>query len=489
LRKAVTATPLYAARQLFRDSLAAPLLSGADFFPVTGALKEIGSATKGTLESRGITGGQVFTGGAQDITEIMRRIASGKSGWSDFVSKAESISMEADALSRRAQYNSYIKQGLSEMEATYMALESMNFTKRGASPSIHMANSLIPFFNAQIQSLNVLYKALSGKLPFNERLKIQEKLLTRGFMIAAGTLAYTAYMQDDEGYKNATPEQKYGNWFVRVPGMSESIRLPIPFEIGYIFKALPEALYNSMVNQRGGEEAVQAFRQILLNTIPGGSSYGIPQGMKGMIEAGLGKSFFTGRGIMSPHEEKLLPEAQFRENTSQIAKSVGAAAGVSPIVLEHLVQSYTGTMGLAFLQAVSMPFNKSESPEKAFKRLSEMPVIGGAFQPNDAGGIINMAYNRMGEFAKVKASVDDLLERGEKAKALELINTKAKQYEAGEIAHDFTSTMAEMSQYERAIRASNLDGEKRRERLDEIRKIKIRYAETMRGAVDRIVPP
>jgi len=489
LRKAVTATPLYAARQLFRDSLAAPLLSGADFFPVTGALKEIGSATKGTLESRGITGGQVFTGGAQDITEIMRRIASGKSGWSDFVSKAEGISMEADALSRRAQYNSYIKQGLSEMEATYMALESMNFTKRGASPSIHMANSLIPFFNAQIQSLNVLYKALSGKLPFNERLKIQEKLLTRGFMIAAGTLAYAAMMQDDEAYKNATPEQKYGNWFVRIPGVSEPIRLPIPFEIGYIFKALPEALYNSMVNQRGGEEAVQAFRQILLNTIPGGSSYGIPQGMKGMIEAGLGKSFFTGRGIMSPHEEKLLPEAQFRENTSQIAKSVGAAAGVSPIVLEHLVQSYTGTMGLAFLQAVSMPFNKSESPEKAFKRLSEMPVVGGAFQPNDAGGIINMAYNRMDEFAKVKASVDNLLERGEKAKALELINTKAKQYEAGEIAHDFTSTMAEMSQYERAIRASNLDGEKKRERLDEIRKIKIKYAETMRGAVDRIVPP
>jgi hypothetical protein len=103
-----------------------------------------------------------------------------------------------------------------------------------------------------------------------------------------------------------------------------------------------------------------------------------------------------------------------------------------------------------------------------------MPVVGGAFQPNDAGGIINMAYNRMDEFAKVKASVDNLLERGEKAKALELINTKAKQYEAGEIAHDFTTTMAEMSQYERAIRASNLDGEKKRERLYEIRKIKIK---------------
>ena len=488
LRKAVTATPLYAARQLFRDSLAAPLLSGADFFPVTGALKEIGSATKSTLETRGITGGQVFTGGAADITDIMRRIASGKSGWSDFVSKAEGISMEADALSRRAQYNSYIKQGLSEMEATYMALESMNFTKRGASPSIHMANALIPFFNAQIQSLNVLYKAMTGKLPFNERLKIQEKLLTRGLMIAAGTMAYAAMMQDDEAYKNATPDQKYGNWFVRIPGVSEPIKLPIPFEIGYIFKALPEALYNSMVNEHGSEEAVKAFRQILINTIPGGSSYGIPQGMKPLIEAGLGQSFYTGRGIMSPHEEKLLPEAQFRENTSQIAKTVGAAAGVSPIVLEQLVQGYTGSLGLAFLQAVSLPFGKSESPEKAFKRLSEMPLVGGAFQPNDAGGIINRAYDRMQEFSKVKATVDDLLERGEKAKALELINTKANEYVAGELSYEFTTTMAEMSQYERAIRASTLDGEQKRQRLDEIRKIKIRYAETMRGAVDKTIP-
>jgi hypothetical protein len=295
-------------------------------------------------------------------------------------------------------------------------------------------------------------------------------------------------MQDDEAYKNATPEQKYGNWFLRIPGVEEPIRLPIPFEIGYIFKALPEALYNSMVNERGGEEAVKAFRQILLNTIPGGSSYGIPQAMRPAIEAGLGKSFYTGRDIMSPHEQKLLPEAQFRENTSQIAKSIGAAAGVSPIVLEQLVQGYTGSLGLAFLQAVSMPFNKSESPEKAFKRLSEMPVIGTAFQPNDAGGIINMAYDRMNEFAKVKATVDDLLERGERAKALEIINTKADQYAAGEISYDFTSTMAEMSQYERAIRASNLSPEQKRKRLDEIRDIKIKYAATMRGAVDKTIP-
>jgi len=499
LRKAVTASPLYAAKQLFRDSLAAPLLSGADFMPVTGALSEIGSATKGKLESRGITGGQVFTGGNEDLSKILRDITAGKGVFSELLSRAEAISMEADALTRRAQYNSYIKQGLSEMEATYMALESMNFNKRGASPSIHWANSLIPFFNAQIQSLNVLYKAMTGNLPFNERLKIQEKLLTRGLMIAAGTMAYAAYMQDDEAYKNATPDQKYGNWFVRIPGVEEPLRIPIPFEIGYIFKALPEALYNSMVNEHGSEEAVKAFNQILIQTIPGGSSMPtidvgglkiptllpIPQAMKPIIETSLGKSFYTGRDILSKGEQQLLPEAQFRENTTEIAKAYGKAVGASPIMVEAFIKGYTGTMGLAFLQAISSPFSSEGSPEKTYKRLSERAVIGGAFQPNDAGEIINSAFERMNKFAKVKETVDGYIERGERAKALELINARGKEYMLSEIAGDFTKQIGELTQYERAIRASNMTPEEKRAQLDRIRQMKIKLSSMVREAADR----
>jgi len=502
LRKAVTASPLYAARQLFRDSLAAPLLTGADFFPVTGALKEIGSATKGTLESRGITGGQVFTGGSEDLTKILRDITAGRGVFSELLSRAEAISMEADALTRRAQYNSYIKQGLSEMEATYMALESMNFNKRGASPSIHWANSLIPFFNAQIQGLNVLYKALTGNLPFNERLKIQEKLLTRGLMIAAGTLAYAASMQDDEAYKNATPDQKYGNWFVRIPGVEEPLRIPIPFEIGYIFKALPEALYNSMMNEHGSEEAVKAFNQILIQTIPGGTSMAtidvggfkvptllpIPQAMKPIIETSLGKSFYTGRDILSKGEQQLLPEAQFRENTTEIAKAYGSLVGASPVKVEEFIKGYTGTMGLAFLQVVSSPFSSEGSPEKTYKRLSERALIGGAFQPNDAGEIINSTFNRMNEFAKVKQTVDDYIERGEKSKALELIETRGREYMLGEISGDFTKQIGELTQYERAVRASSLTPEEKRERLAEIRQMKIKLSSMVRAAVDRTEP-
>jgi hypothetical protein len=50
-------------------------------------------------------------------------------------------------------------------------------------------------------------------------------------------------MQDDESYENANPEERYGNWFVRIPGLEEPLRIPIPFELGLIGKALPEGIY------------------------------------------------------------------------------------------------------------------------------------------------------------------------------------------------------------------------------------------------------
>jgi hypothetical protein len=347
---------------------------------------------------------------------------------------------------------------------------------------------MIPFFNAQIQSLNVLYKALFGKMPFNEKLKIQQKLLTRGFMLAGGTLAYAAAMQDDEAYKNATPEQKYGNWFIRVPGVSEAVRIPIPFEIGYIFKALPEALYNTMVDKHGGEDAVKAFTEILKNTIPGGSNYGIPQAMKPAIEAGLGKSFYTGRDILSAQEQSLLPQDQFRANTSELAKTVGKAAGIAPIKIDEFIKGYTGGMGLAFVQAISLGIPKGETPEAATKRLSELPVVGGAFQPNDAGNIANRVYDRMKDVQKVQSSFDAALERGDRSGAMELLSQYGNELLVAETADYFTKTMTELTQYERAIRASNMSPDEKRAQLDNLRKIKTQFASTVEQATDRTTP-
>jgi hypothetical protein len=498
LRRAITINPLYAARQLFRDSLAAPILAGADFSPVMGALREIGTAAGKTLDKRGITGGQFFTGTQEDMARVMREIAGGTSTWAQAVGRMESFGMAADALTRRAQYNSYIKQGLSEMEATLAALESMNFNKRGASPSIHMANSLIPFFNAQIQGLNVLYRAVTGKASQAEKLRLQSKLLTRGALMFGTSLAYAAAMQDDEAYQNATPDQKYGNWFIRIPGLDEPLKLPIPFEVGYIFKALPEALYNTAVNERGGADAADAFKAILRNTIPGGGSMlqvsgwpvgvPIPQAIKPAIETILGKSMYTGRDILSAKEQRLRPEEQFRENTSELSKMFGGAMGLSPIKIDALINGYTGTVGLAILQMGNLAFSSNESPEKAVKRLSDMPVINGVFQPNDAGHIINSTYDRLKEAEQVKASVTELLNKGEKAKAAALLQEKGNEYALASTSSWFQSAMQKLTQYETAVRASNKTPEEKRELLDKVRQQKIKLAGSVREAVDRTTP-
>ena len=497
LRKGVTLSPLYMARQLFRDSLAAPIMSGANFTPIVGALKEIGSATKGTLERRGVVGGQQFSGTSEDLSMILREVAQGKPGWMTALGKAESMAMEADALTRRAQYNSYIEQGLSEMEATLMALESMNFNKRGASPSIHVANALIPFFNAQIQGLNVLYKAMFGKMPFNDKLKIREKLLQRGGMMAVATIAYALMMQDDEAYQNAEPDQKYGNWFIRIPGVDEAVRIPVPFEIGYIFKAIPEALVNSMLNEHGKDEAVKAFKTIIVNTIPGGSSMPqiggvpvpipIPQALKPSIETALGKSFFTGRDILSAREKQLLPEEQFRANTAEMSKLLGSTFGFSPVLFENLVRGYTGTMGLAFLHALSVGVPAGESPEAAVKRLSEYPVVGGAFQPNDAGGITNSVYERMNDAAKVAETYEKMLTEGRTAEANALLQRRGEEFMQSELAKEFKSNMNQLVAAERAIQASKMPPEEKRKQLDEIRKLRIAIAKTVQDIADKPV--
>ena len=497
LRKGVTLSPLYIARQLFRDSLAAPILAGANFMPVLGALRQIGTPTKDVLERRGITGGQQFTGTSDDLSMILRDVADGKPGWMSLLAKAEGVAMSADALTRRAQYNSYVEQGLSEMEATLMSLESMNFSKRGASPSIQIANSMIPFFNAQIQGLNVMYKALTGKMPLNDKLKLREKLLQRGGMMAAASMVYAIMMQEDEAYRNAEADQKYPNWFVRIPGVDEPVRIPIPFEIGYIFKALPEAIVNSMASKEGGEQALKALKQIIIQTIPGGSSMPqiggvplplpIPQALKPAIEAGLGKSFYTGRDILSGREKDLLPEDQFRTNTAEISKLIGQQAGVSPIILESLVRGYTGTMGLAFLHTLSLGVPPGEGPEKAVKRLSEYPVIGGAFQPNDAGAIVNSVHERMNDALKVERTYEKMVVEGRTAEANALLQRKGQEFMQAELANEFKSNMNQIVAAEQAVQASNMSGEEKRKQIDELRKLKIAVAKEIRDVADKTV--
>jgi hypothetical protein len=147
------------------------------------------------------------------------------------------------------------------------------------------ANTLIPFFNAALQGLDVLYRALrSGNkkyahaMPASERLRVKQKLIARLGIMAGITLAYAHMMQDDETYENANPEERYGNWFVPTP--FGTLRIPIPFELGLIGKALPEGIYRLMASDDSTSEVADALRTMALRSIP----IDIPTAIKPAIE-------------------------------------------------------------------------------------------------------------------------------------------------------------------------------------------------------------
>ena len=499
LRAMVTRSPVYAVRQIIRDSTSNFLLAGGDMTPVVSAGKELLKMYAGKsegekiLQERGIIGGQILTGTTEDTQKLMLQLSQGGSGWEMALAKLDRAAMKSDAASRVTLYNSFRKQGLSDMEATLATLESMNFSKRGASGSMHALNMMIPFLNSQIQGLDVLSKALRGKMPYNEKVNAQRKLYTRGAMMAAGTLAYVAMMQDDEAYKNASMRERLSNWFIRVPGFEEPVRVPIPFEIGLIFKALPEAVL--LMNDKDTEvkDVLKGLGGMVAASTPLGLS-SLPQAIKPMVEATLNRSFFTGQDIESVKERELLPTERVRDKTSGIAKmlsegigavtsAVGApTAGVSPIMIDHLINGYTGSVGLAIAQAAGTIMPLKEGPEAPTKRLSDMPVIGSMFQPNDATGQITLFYEKAKEYTQIKETFDKMIAEGRTDEAAKFADKYATQVAMSDVADSFKETMGEFTELERLIKASDLSGEEKRERLDEIRKAKIEFSRSFNAA-------
>jgi hypothetical protein len=488
LRKWVTRNPAYALRQVVRDPLNAVFTTGLNTVPIASSFQEISKMIRGKsegeplLQRRGILGGQVLTGTSEDMTKILRDVTAGKKGWEYRMAQLDQLAIQGDAATRVVMYNNFIKQGLSEMEATLATLESMNFSKRGISPSLFALSTMVPFMNAQIQGLNVLYQAFTGKMPFNEKLKVKQKLVQRAIMMAGFTMLYASMMQDDESYQNANDDEKYGNWFLPNPFSDEYIKVPIPFEVGLLFKAIPEALVNTMFGDDKARDTMSALGKMAWNSIPISG----PQGVKPLLEVAINYSFFTGRAIDSDRMMQYEPGERYGARTTEIAKMVGDALNISPNRIEYLIRGYTGSLPLAVV-SLANPILRSgeagEQPESRGLLSSETPLVGSFFQAKDAGGLINKAYKDMNEINQVKQTYDKMLEEGREKEADAYATANADMMGMGTMAGSFRKKMGELTAAERNVRAAtNMSGAQKRAELDVIRQDKIALAKEFSSA-------
>jgi len=485
LRKAITRMPLYAMRQLVRDPLHAWLTTGGNFTPVVSSIKELAKATRGksetelTLQRAGAISSNIQTGDTQDVERMLRDISAGKPGWNKAMAKLDAFALQGDAATRGVLYESFRKQGMTHTQALLGAAESMNFSRRGTSSSLHWLSTLVPFFNAQIQGIDAVYRAAKGDTIFEKQLDIQRQLLKRGAIMMAATLAYAAAMQDDETYKNATPEERAMSWFVSIPGTDDKLRVPIPFELGLIFKSLPEALFNTMFGDSTlGETAKALGKQVWMST-----PLSLPTAINPLVETAVNYSFFTDQPIESQREQGVVSAERYRQGTTELAKLLGKTGVASPVQVEHLVRGYLGSAGIllmAMANPVLRPFTSPDGVEKPASTLGEMAVFGAAFQPTTGRGAVNAAFDDVQRFQQAHQTYKQLLERGERAKAAEFATTFARDIAMASSGGAFRQQMGELAKVRRNIAASDMPPEQKRERIQQIKQMEIQLARRLR---------
>ena len=490
IRKFVTRMPAYGVRQLLRDPVNSFILSGTDGVPIVGALKELSKMNFGKSQAeedlmRGLAvSSNIFSGDERDMTKFLQDIATGKSPWQTFMGKLDRFALQTDTATKAVIYEDGLKKGLSKARAQFRAFESQNLSRRGLSPSMQVLNTLIPFFNSQIQGLDILYRSLTNKMPFAEQMEIRRKIVARGMLLMGVSLGYALMMQDDEDYRKASPEERYGNFFVHIPFVKDPLKIPIPYEVGILFKAVPEMLVDSMHKEMTTYEAARGMGKLIWqNAVPGLSFAGtkpITEAVYGQTELGP---------IETQHEKTLMATERYRPNTTELAKVAGKATGmmgISPIMLEHFVRGYTGSLGLAAMHMVDPIFASGQEGEKPSLPASKTPFIGSLFQTSEGRYLKERAYERMNDVQQAQNTYKDMLKKGQRANAEAFRERYADLIAAGSAAGAFKKNMGDMFSMARVIASNpNLTQEEKDKQLETITNRENAMARHFTEMVDR----
>jgi hypothetical protein len=497
LRAGVTRTPIYIGRQLVRDPMAASFTGGLNYGPlraVVKAGKEFIASSRGqstlqkTLIEKGLIQSGIFTGDPDDISKIALQLASGKNQGAidSFFAMMDRAAMRADSATRALVYENAIKNGLSEVQADMMTMESMNFYKRGLSPTVQYASRLIPFFNAQIQGLNVLYKAATGKMPYEEQQKIKQKFFNNALMLVATGMVYAMAMDDDETFRNAKPKDKYSNFFIPLPGVDEPFKLPIPYEAGWFF-SLAVAAVDAMKEETDGKQQFQALRDMFLQSIPGYSSRGMPQIAKPVFEVWTNKNFYSGNAIESARMEKLTPQQRFNETTTEAAKGLSKLLPfLSPIQIEHLSNGYFGQIPLIVMSAADGLFRKETRGEPIERRVSELPLIGSSFQRKYGGADSDVMFRLAEESMQAKATYDDMRRKGQVQDAKDFLEENRGQIATAGMARNYRNMMGKLrTDQEHITNMEKLTAAEKRARIDKLDAVRQELADKYEKAIKK----
>ena len=364
LRKAVTILPPFALKQVTDDVQRAILTSGVKNpaallrmaltnFPklALAELRGIQHPTVREFGAMGLTGEYDFQAGkpAASLLKDLGIVKRGK--FENILHKLDGITRASDLAVRKAIYDQTLKEGGDKLLAQTRAREFINFRRRGASEFVGAMVTTIPFFNAYVQGMDVLYRAASGK---DSSASVDRAQARRLFWSRAATVTMMASLyalgkdDDDKDYNEMDLRTRDNNWIF--PG---GYKLSVPGELGAIFKVIPERVVEYMRRQGTPEEqeAFEAVRTALSYMYEQylGRATPVPQAIKPLMEAWANKSFLTGRPLEGFHQQGMDPSARVGAQTSEIALAIAkfsrdsVGVEVSPIMIDNALRGYFGS--------------------------------------------------------------------------------------------------------------------------------------------------
>jgi hypothetical protein len=479
LRNLVTKDPGFMMANLMRDSLSAWVTSGQKMTPIAGTVISFGKAlTRNSpgfeaMQNAGIIGGYEFSANVEQsgfkLEEDLARKA-GKRTDSVLLRPFKSVwdaletgTTASDAATRALIYERVLADTGNEAEALYRSLEVMNFHRKGNSALIRVLTAAVPFFNARLQGLDLFYRASTGNMNNKDAAAIQRQFFARGMTMMALSTAYWFMVSDDEEYKNQEQETRDNNWII--PAINA--RIPIPFEVGVLFKVIPERI----VAYTFGDDTGQDLRDSLFRNAMSTFAFNpIPQTAKPIIEAAFNFNTFTWRPIVSEGMKDVDPQFQVGPSTSIVAKGIGQALGLSPMKVDHIIKGYTGTIGMYGIDTIDMVLDQFGDSPKPTKRFEQLPVIKRFALDEDARGSVTQYYQLKDAVDTTVRTMNLLEKQGESEEYVEYLTKNQGTLAFKDYIRDTEKTMKDLREMRNAVRISQMTGDEKRDALLEITK-------------------
>ena len=252
-----------------------------------------------------------------------KKVGAFKQGWD----KWQHIHEAADAATRVAVFKQALKEAhkkgftgqKAEDFAVMKAREIINFSNRGHSQLVNNWRMVTPFFGAALNGLDVIARnAFGTNLPKEEARVARQLFWTRAAVLSAASAALASFWADDERYQKLNNRTRFNNWvvgFETVDGKERPITIPIPPEVGFFFKGVPEAVALYQMGFPGKEKFLEAGWDMFKDTVlpPTGI---IPQAFRPASELMNNWDSHGGHPIVSAGMQSQMPRQRGRDKAS-----------------------------------------------------------------------------------------------------------------------------------------------------------------------------